>query len=409
MVRAALVTALLVAGPVDGRPPRSAGAPTAPEAPSQSGSASSGAATGQTTPQRREQLEQLAKSLMTAAMVARTATRLTVAAPLLAPNGDAAGVAAFVSNDTFAYFVHAGSDLCGQVTFDESEPVTAGSGWRISGEILESSAEQLTARIDWQRLWERGQRLADGPRGSTRLTLRRNDRVPLDYIAAAGATKQCDRVGLGLDITAERHAVFNTTRSVTDAEFDAELWLLRNRDGQQPAVLYQRVRTRSGGAGFVFRPARDAADQSPYAVEITGRIQSARQSDGTPGMFVGLERLFRNLSPEGTSPRGGSGRTIALPAPDDVISFDLPSSSASPGTGGGGGVGVAGARAGGGGGGMLGGQGGAGTGGAAGGGRGRPAPDQRAGAVTSAPPPTLSLRMRLVPAGRLPGTDNPGS
>ena len=62
-------------------------------------------------------------------------------------------------------------------------------------------------------------------------------------------------------------------------------------------------------------------------IEVAGDIRPSTSQNG-PGLAIAIERVWLSNQPGATPSRGGSARTIPLPAAGEVISFDLPSSGA---------------------------------------------------------------------------------
>ncbi len=121
---------------------------------------------------------------LSTAVAAQFGVTLTLAAPVTRTDGRVSGASMRNLSQPFAYFVYSNGDLCGATTLTTVEPRAAMVGWRVTATSVTRTATQLVVKLDWQRLWDRGRALPNGPRGSTELVLQREDRVPVDFVAA---------------------------------------------------------------------------------------------------------------------------------------------------------------------------------------------------------------------------------
>ena len=262
-----------------------------------------------------------------AAVTSRNTVTLTLAAPVTRTDGRVSGGSARGLSQPFTYFVHATDDLCSATTVTAIEPRTAAFGWRVTATALTRTTTQVTAKFDWQRLWDRGRVLPNGPRGSTELVLQRDDRVPLDFIGVAPSTS-CDASGIGLEVWAERQLVWSGAPDAAPArDLDGELWLVHRRPDGVENVQRMEIRAGQSGTGFFFRPARVETPTATVQIEVAGDIRPSTSQNG-PGLAIAIERVLFSNQPGAVPSRGGSARTIPLPPAGDVISFDLPSSGA---------------------------------------------------------------------------------
>jgi hypothetical protein len=93
-----------------------------------------------------------------------------------------AGSASNSGVEPFNSFLTASDNLC-QAGAGDHEPATvSGFTWRIRGQVLSREGETFTVRMDWQREWDHGVRLADGPKGSSTGTMKLGDRIVLDQV-----------------------------------------------------------------------------------------------------------------------------------------------------------------------------------------------------------------------------------
>jgi hypothetical protein len=367
----------------------------------------------QATPQQAQELRRSIESLSLMTPPQLNVT-MTLAAPVTRTDGRVSGASVRNQSQPFAYFVSSTADLCGATAVTTAEPRAAAFGWRVTATTLTSTTTQLVVKLDWQRLWDRGRPLQNGPRGSSELVLQRDDRVPLDFIGASPADG-CDAIGIGLEVWAERRiAWIGAPDAAATRDLEGELWLVHRRPDGVENVQRLEIRAGQSGTGFFFRPARVETPTATVMIEVAGDIRPSTGQNG-PGLAIAIERVWLSNQPGATPSRGGSARAIPLPTPGEVISFDLPSGGGARGGGGGGGgrggAGVPGggvARGGGGGGSAAGSvSGGGGSGGGRGGstsgqgGAGATAGDRPAAVGTGpvAPDPlnghTFSLRLRL--------------
>ena len=280
---------------------------------------------------------------------------LAIAAPIVRSDGSSAGSTSAPLTEGSTYYVSTTGGLCTAMTIGAVEPKTAGYGWRLTVPQLQRASSGATVKIEWQRMWERGRALADGPRGETQLVLRREERVPLDQIAATPAAGSCDATSIGLELLAAgrassgggvggggvaaagprggagagaagppiaRGGAVGVTASAN--EFDLELWLVdRNRDGAE-SVQPLTVHSMDGSPRFFFRPGRIDTPAGHVVLEVSGQIRSLALGDGSTRLLVSLQRRIEGEPAGGNITTGGSARMIPMPQPDEVISFDLP-------------------------------------------------------------------------------------
>jgi hypothetical protein len=64
-------------------------------------------------------------------------------------------------------------------------------GWHFTGTVTgttwQNGRSVMAIRVEWQRLWENGARLQDGPKGLSVTSLRDGERLELDRVVASGA------------------------------------------------------------------------------------------------------------------------------------------------------------------------------------------------------------------------------
>ena len=119
----------------------------------------------------------------------------------------------------FTIYVYTRQTVCDRLTLSPDAPNDAGFGWRVgvrtlSGRVLGTQtvpmADGVTTRpvvsidvqVDWQRMWDAG-RSVTGPSGSSRMTLRPGDSVPLDSIVAEPVASTCPGTNMTLYVGPE--------------------------------------------------------------------------------------------------------------------------------------------------------------------------------------------------------------
>lgn len=123
--------------------------------------------------------------------------RLEVSGQIYMPDAKASGVSKTIEpgpGPTVLY-VYAGKTLCEARTVSSQKPLVAGNGWRIElgpasswvvvpygktpGSVPPGS---FSVKVSWERLWEGGRTLTNGPSGETTLTMAPGSPIPIDTI-----------------------------------------------------------------------------------------------------------------------------------------------------------------------------------------------------------------------------------
>jgi hypothetical protein len=250
---------------------------------------------------------------------------------------------------------------------------------------LSATDSLVVVSIDWQRLWDRGQKVSNGPAGTVQLSLHPGDRIPLDLIPNPLATDACKAVGLGLEVRLARTAPPSRTPDGSllplgaveggAKTLDADLWLVRKLPSGVEQAHHQSVKVPAQGTSFSFPAVTVPTSKGDVAVEIAGTFKRYRAPAGNEFLFVSMTRGITGATTPAGGVSGGTGTVIPLPGPTEVLSIELPAPA---GGGGMGGAGGARSRGGGGGGAGM-------RGGPRGGGTVAP-PDPAAGGQTAAGP-----------------------
>ena len=131
--------------------------------------------------------------------------KLDVSAHIYMPDGSAAGTSrrVDVGAEPVVLYVYTGKTLCDARTVSTEKPLVAGNGWRLelgptaawvvipmnpkTGRTDVSGLPRgaFSIKVSWQRLWEGGKPLANGPGGSETASIRPGSRLPLDTIDGA--------------------------------------------------------------------------------------------------------------------------------------------------------------------------------------------------------------------------------
>jgi hypothetical protein len=265
--------------------------------------------------------------------------------------------AAVGGSGAFAAFIVADAGLCSLTSGDEpSGAALPGVGWRIAGRVLERTSQDITVRIDWQRLWENGARQSNPRTGTLEATIRTGERFPLDAVTpAAGAS--CAVTGGSLEATviarppsaggatsrapapdrATAAAEELRQRSVAQYQelvrlapnaFQVELWLVQTRpdNTEQVQLITQPF---GGSTSFVFPPVRVDSGSGPVDVEVFGFLRHTQGNDGAgaPSLQVAIGRNLRQPGAKPIESYSASGKTVPWPLPADVLSFELPISA----------------------------------------------------------------------------------
>ncbi|HYN05975.1 MAG TPA: hypothetical protein VES67_01170 [Vicinamibacterales bacterium] len=112
-------------------------------------------------------------------------------------SGRRAGFAGDHGTDPFQSYVWANETLC-WLSASGREPATIPAvGWHFRGRVLKRTGDDFLVDIEWSRLWDRGTRSDDGPKGSMQVTLRAGEPLTLDEVAPA--VVGCSIVGARLE------------------------------------------------------------------------------------------------------------------------------------------------------------------------------------------------------------------
>jgi hypothetical protein len=113
--------------------------------------------------------------------------------------------------------------------------------------------------------------------------------------------------------------------------FDVDLWLVHGAPNREDEVMHQTLRISGTPMPFQFAPVKIAVSQGNLTVLILGSVgintaaETKRQfvfAADRRITFVPQNRPARDAAPDA---QGGTKMTDALPGPDSVVSFEMPS------------------------------------------------------------------------------------
>jgi hypothetical protein len=220
-----------------------------------------------------------------------------------------------------------------QPAMSVTEPAEAGVAWRVATQIVTRSAEQIVVSIDWRRVFDSGKKTSSGPAGAVQLTLQAGARIPVDFAPNIRPAADCRAVGAGLEIRAARgmtagpvdpSLVPTGATAGGRGALNADLWLLHAAPRDRLGTSHQSMRLDSNGGAFTFPGLTVSTARGDVSVEIAGSIARYRTASGGEYLLVSLRRV---ISGAGAPPQGFSGSTsslIALPPPEEVVSFEMP-------------------------------------------------------------------------------------
>jgi hypothetical protein len=248
--------------------------------------------------------------------------KVVVSAPVYQPDGGVVTESTPLSATTpSAVHVYGRRTLCDTATTGAAEPADAGFGWRLTSHVVRASEASLVVSVDWQRLWDRGQRIASGPAGTVQLTLRPGDRIPLDLIPNSAPTDACRAVGMALEMSVVRSAAPAVTGALLPlgaveggaGALDAELWLVHTLPAGQMRAEPVTVETARGEA----------------LVEFTGSFKRYRAATGSEFLLVNMARSIAGVAAPAGGLKGGTETVIPLPGPTEVLAIEIPAAERS--------------------------------------------------------------------------------
>ena len=116
--------------------------------------------------------------------------KIDISAQVYMPDGKASGASRRieVGSEPVVLYVYTGKTLCEARTVSTEKPVVAGNGWKVTAtlskgvEIVGLPGPAPKLKVTWQRLWEGGRELANGPVKTSTTTFAPGNSIPLDTI-----------------------------------------------------------------------------------------------------------------------------------------------------------------------------------------------------------------------------------
>ena len=247
--------------------------------------------------------------------------------------------------------------------------------WKFSGTLVSQTPDEAVIQLEWQRTYDHGQSTS-GRGGSVQLTLRRGEPVPLDFASPTASTCGVTSVGFearyesgvrlpaagsgsgggigggagrgsgggsgggGAVIESASSSSSSTSSTVEGSNrgaragarrpemFDVNLWLVRTAPGREEEVRHQALRSTPDGARFSFAPVTIDAADGQVSVQVNGSYSltdDGRQLAFTTNRVVSFRPAASSPQRTTVSSSKGEGKmVIAMPAPEDVVEFELP-------------------------------------------------------------------------------------
>jgi hypothetical protein len=130
--------------------------------------------------------------------------KVVVASPVYQPDGTTSVETVTLPDTPGVVHLYSRRAICDTATAGATEPADAAFGWRLTSQTITASASAVTLSLHWQRVWDGGRKVQNGPSGTVQLTLRPGTRIPLDHIPNPSPSDACRAVGLGLEVKLAR-------------------------------------------------------------------------------------------------------------------------------------------------------------------------------------------------------------
>jgi hypothetical protein len=269
---------------------------------------------------------------------------------------------------------------CGMGAGNRIPPEDASDIWEFTGKVLSETDAEAVVHLSWRRVKIAG-RTVNGDESTTQLTLRRGEAQQLDQasiqprpgcptVAVAFEARYSPRMagpgyppGLGVGgITSGTPAhgsgggmaVARGTQSVqsgaavavprasgdgggvrvggpeqSPALWDVNLWLVRTVPGKAAESTHTVLKMNKDGATFTFAPVVVATNRGEATVRVSGTLDVVRGSSGEEQLvFTAVRRVnlatANQASPDHQGTQGTSRVFYRMPAPGDVLAFEMP-------------------------------------------------------------------------------------
>ena len=259
-----------------------------------------------------------------------TEPMLEVSGPTWSSDGKLRGAAAgfaLKAGQPIDIYQASGRNLCLSASAVRTVPSDAGYGWHVRVTPV-SVTVPMVMDVEWERRWDRGVAISNGPRGKSRMTLDAGEKVVLDYVAAGGSHPDCLAVGMGLQL-----AVLTPASDLKQAPlYEAQLWVVRSTGNA--TLDRQSVRVPVGSfVEFVFKDMRislvdaragTAAKLPPmeHIARTRGRFMLRHVKGDSAVFFLDIEQYGVEASADRLTAGGHGmvlqikiGEVVELPAP----------------------------------------------------------------------------------------------
>jgi hypothetical protein len=263
-----------------------------------------------------------------------------------------------------------GDDISGLLAVNPCGGSSAGSAkhgvsafatdaWRMSGKVIELTDQEAVIQLEAHRIRRAGQDEASAPESMT-LTLKRGERKTFETLtfppagtcdaststlgallatrheltgispAADAATLREPRGGSGVVRLGRSAGPGKTTRTWTGFGVNADLWLVRASPGRPDETLHVASTVAPMPTSFSFPAVVAESRAGKMSVKVEGTIESGRAADGEYRLHFTATRAVtamtsaRPVAESKPVVEGSTKTTVALPDPNEVISFELP-------------------------------------------------------------------------------------
>jgi hypothetical protein len=297
---------------------------------------------------------------------------IDIAVRLIRAGSGGSSIARSASRDGQPAYVYSGLGPCIVGAAADDPARENSSSWRANGRVRSVERGMAVADVEWQRIDYRGSGVTAGPRVRMTLTLPLGERVAVDALETPGSTCRTDalifEIGVALDhgtrlsmsgegrsvsavaagrgggggaarppaaddeAAAQRRRLGTEAAGVAEAvtrpmpprEYTVDLWLVSDVPGPSTSGLAQRLSKPVGGTGgrFEFPPETLTAGGRAVVVDVSALVIPI----GGDRLVVAITRLA--TPSDGSTPVSeGWLQAMPLPAPADVLSFEIPSST----------------------------------------------------------------------------------
>jgi hypothetical protein len=246
--------------------------------------------------------------------------------------------------------------------------------WAMSGKVLDLNDQQASVQLGWRRIRRAGQ-VENSPEQSTTLTLKRGERHTIETITVP-ASGSCNARTVLLGVV---FASGTELYGITDADYargggrassasagggrpyvqgshqrtndggtaisvgsgggasnpalrrlSADLWLVRSTPGAADQTLHVTSPLTPIPLQYAFAPLTIQAAHGTLSVTVEGTLEAGLSPEGEQRLhFTASRRVTTVTSSRPTRDgsaivEGSTKTTLKLPAPDEVLSFELP-------------------------------------------------------------------------------------